>query len=87
MSSQLVKLESGGITLFDLYRIACAACNLNEQVEKAFYDIWIEKYCNARINDRLFGKDLTEISETDKISGKTQNLRDHLLTSHVSRKK
>ena len=84
----IIKLQiKSHLDIFRLFQSACTACDVDEMYQRKFFDIWMEKFCNARINDRIFGKELTEVAENDKISGKTLNLRDELLTSHIKSKK
>lgn len=51
------------------------------------YEVWLEKLCNVRIKDRMAAMDLIEVSSSQKLSSKTQNLRDSLLSAHVKEKK
>ena len=83
----IIKLQmKSHLELFNLFKTACKTCEVDDDISSHFYNIWMEKYCNVRIKDRLAGKELVEVHESDKISGKTQNLRDGLLTDHVSKK-
>ena len=57
----------------------------NHMLDK-LYELWLEKYCNVRIKDRLAAIDLLSVSNDSKITSKTQNLRDQLLSDHVKAK-
>ena len=47
------------------------------------YQLWIDKFCNVRTNDRLKSLELIEVADSNQISAKSQNLRDDLLADHV----
>ncbi len=46
----------------------------------------MEKYINLRFKDRLAGLDIIEIAGSNKLTTKTQNLGEGLLTDHVKTK-
>ena len=47
---------------------------------------WMEKLCNARINDTLLiATEKLELNDNKGITSKTQQLRDGLLTQHVQK--
>ena len=56
------------------------SCSLCDQV----HSFWMEKFCNVRIKDYMDAKERLNISKSDKITTRTQNLRDGLLTNHVA---
>ena len=56
------------------------SCSLCDQV----HSFWMEKICNVRIKDYMDAKERLNISKSDKITTRTQNLRDGLLTNHVA---
>ena len=47
------------------------------------HSFWIEKFCNVRMKDLLDARGRLLVASSDKITGRTQNLRDTLLTDHV----
>ena len=51
------------------------------------YKLWIEKYCTARIKDRMAAMSLLEVTKSKRITNKTQNLRDDLKADHVKKSK
>ena len=56
------------------------SCSLCDQV----HSFWMGKFCNVRIKDYMDAKERLNISKSDKITTRTQNLRDGLLTNHVA---
>lgn len=58
--------------------------DISEDMVDKVYKFWIEKFCNMRIKDTFItAAEKLEISAKDRITSKTQNLRDSLLTDHV----
>jgi len=48
---------------------------------------WIEKFCHAKIKDRLSSLELLQVDKDDGITSRTLNLRDKLIVGHVKGKK
>ena len=58
-------------------QISCSSC------EKV-HSFWMERFCYVRNKDYMDAKERLNISKSDKITSRTQNLRDGLLTNHVA---
>jgi hypothetical protein len=60
----------------------------SKELMEKMHKLWINKFCNVRIKDTfLVAKEKLDLKKSDKITSKTQNLRDGLLTDHVKNKK
>ena len=57
--------------------ISCSLCD-------KLHSFWMEKFCNVRIKDYMDAKERLNITKSDKITSRTQNLRDSLLINHVA---
>ena len=57
--------------------ISCSLCD-------KLHSFWMERFCNVRIKDYMDAKERLNITKSDKITSRTQNLRDGLLTNHVA---
>ena len=61
--------------------------DVGDEMIDAVFKFWIEKLCNMRIKDTIIvAAEKLELSESKKITSKSQNLRDKLLTKHTDKK-
>ncbi len=61
-------------------------CGFLKDFVDIFYNIWMKKYMNVTFKDRLVGLDIIDIVDSNKLTTKTQNIRDSLLRDHVKNK-
>jgi hypothetical protein len=61
--------------------------DVGDEMIDAVFKFWIEKLCNMHIKDTIIvAAAKFELSESKKITSKSQNLRDNLLTKHTDKK-
>ena len=61
---------------------------IEEDLVNKMYNVWMEKYVNARIKDTIIvAEDKLEMDKAKRTTTKTQNLRDQLLTYHIKPQK
>ena len=64
---------------------ALQCCNCDKDIVLHIYKLWMEKYLNLKMKGRFTdAPERLDTNSTRKITTKTQNLRDILLTHHVS---
>ena len=63
--------------------LKCHCPDTEDRLCEEMHAMWLEKFCNAKIKNLLESMERLNIDKFQKITAKTQNLRDGLLSQHV----